>query len=97
MTGLGHASAPSNTPPDTSPTEMEILRIAREVLHDTGIEPTDDLFDRGVTSLAFLHLLVTIRDRFGVSLTGAELGDDASVAQLARAVDAAMPSPTQPA
>jgi acyl carrier protein len=97
MTGPVQASAPSNTSPDLSSTESEILRIATEVLHDTGIEPADDLFDRGVTSLAFLHILVTIRDRFGVSLTGAELGDEASVAQLARAVNAAMARLNQPA
>ena len=73
----------------TGTIEDELLRICADTLHRTDLDPADDLFDRGLTSLAFIRILVQANKRFGVSLTGAELGGTASVQELAACVQAA--------
>lgn len=88
MTGVTDQATRLTTAAELTPTEREIIRISEDVTNLTGIGPDDDLFDLGVTSLAFIRIMVTIRDRFGVPFTGAELGDDASIANLAAQVDA---------
>jgi len=71
-------------------TERDLIALSEQALGREGLTVHDDLFDLGITSLAFIRLLVGVRTQFGVSLTGAELGDDASIANLAATVDAAL-------
>lgn len=69
--------------------ERQILEIVEEVLQRNDIQPTGDLFDAGITSLSLIRILVQVNKRFGTALTGAELGDTASVSRLATCVRAA--------
>ncbi|BBH67861.1 hypothetical protein ACTI_45460 [Actinoplanes sp. OR16] len=89
MTEVMSASPAPSSAGDVTSTEQEIIRISEEVLQRDGIKPEDDLFDLGVTSLAFIRILVRIHEKFGVAFTGAELGDDASIAHLSATVDEA--------
>ncbi|MEV0388560.1 acyl carrier protein [Nonomuraea sp. NPDC050643] len=67
-------------------TEEELVRICEKVLQRDGIRPEDDLFDLGATSLTFIRILVEVNKRFDVGLTGAELGEDASIQRLGACV-----------
>jgi acyl carrier protein len=71
-------------------TERDLIALSEQALGREGLTAHDDLFDLGITSLAFIRLLVSVRTQFGVGLTGAELGDDATIANLAAVVDAAL-------
>jgi amino acid adenylation domain-containing protein len=66
-----------------------ITGIVEEVLGQPGIAPDADIFDLGATSLALVRIITQLNARFGVRLTGSELGDTASVAALTAAVDSA--------
>ncbi|NUT44671.1 MAG: amino acid adenylation domain-containing protein [Thermoactinospora sp.] len=72
---------------DDSATLEVVQRIAEEVLQREEVPPKVDLFDLGATSLAFTRIIAQVNERFGVSLTGRELEEDASVACLASCVD----------
>ncbi|MFJ7328183.1 MULTISPECIES: acyl carrier protein [Streptomyces] len=91
MTELADAATRSvaETTGGMTPTEREIARISEEVLERQGLAAQDDLFDLGVTSLSFIRILVKIHERYDVALTGAELGDEATIRHLAAQVDAA--------
>ncbi|WP_415949106.1 amino acid adenylation domain-containing protein [Streptomyces sp. KLOTTS4A1] len=69
-------------------TGTEIMRLVTEVLGgNDGLGGDDELFSAGVTSLAFTRIIALVNQRYGLSLTGAEL-DEATVNQLAGCVDA---------
>lgn len=72
-----------------SATEGAVLRIVEEILERDDIESDDDVFDLGATSLALVRIIAGVNQEFGVSLTGAELEDTASVRTLAGAVESA--------
>jgi amino acid adenylation domain-containing protein len=69
-------------------TEKVIVEISEEILKRRGLGTEDDLFDLGVTSLAFTRILATVNSRLGVSLNGSELDDEATIAALAKCVEA---------
>jgi len=88
----GQPPAPAGAAGD--PIQAAVLEIAREVLELAApLDPAADLFDLGATSLAFVRLVAEVNQRFGVSLTGAELGDAATLAALAACVRAGLGSP----
>ncbi|MEU2246399.1 amino acid adenylation domain-containing protein [Streptomyces sp. NPDC019224] len=69
-------------------TGTEIMRLVTDVLGgDIGLGGDDELFSAGVTSLAFTRFIALVNQRYGLSLTGAEL-DEATVNELAGCVDA---------
>lgn len=74
---------------DTRATEQALVGLAEEVLQRDGLHASDDLFDLGITSLDLIRLLVRTKQEFGVALTGAELGETASIEHLAACVEAA--------
>lgn len=77
--------------PDASTDERAVVRrIVVEVLRRSTIGDDDDLFDCGATSLALMRIIARINELFHVSLTGAELAGDASIAQLACCVESAL-------
>jgi acyl carrier protein len=84
--------APATEETAPTQTERELITVCEQVLGLDRLTVHDDLFDLGITSLAFIRLLVSMRDKFGVTLVGAELGDDASITNLAATVDAALTS-----
>ena len=66
-----------------------VRQIVAEVLRQSAIGDQDDLFDRGATSLAVMRIVARINELFHVSLTGAELAADATIAQLAACAESA--------
>jgi amino acid adenylation domain-containing protein len=95
LPGLGR-ELPAAPPNPGTPVERKITAFAEEVLRLEGLAPDADLFDLGATSLAFVRILRATNAAFGVSLNGSELGDEATVARLARCVEAELgkaPSP----
>lgn len=88
----------SASPIGRAAAEPIITEIVKEVLRRDAIAPDADMFDLGATSLAFIRIIAQINERFGVSLTGSELGDVASIQRLAEVVeDAQKNSVTSPA
>ncbi len=67
-------------------TEVAVLGVVTEVMRGPAVGKNDELFDRGVTSLAFMRILTSINQLFGTEVTGAEL-DEATIAQLASCVE----------
>jgi AMP-binding enzyme/phosphopantetheine binding protein len=67
-------------------TERAVSGVVMDVMRGPRVSRNDELFDRGVTSLAFMRILTCINQMFGTEVTGAEL-DEASIAQLASCVD----------
>jgi amino acid adenylation domain-containing protein len=80
--GADRASAAGGVAGGVSRAVAEVMR--REVPVDA------DLFDLGATSLAFVRIVATVNERFGVALTGGELGDTASVTTLTGAINSAL-------
>ncbi len=65
---------------------QEITEIVSETLRCPDVSPDRDLFDMGATSLAFVRIIAQVNERYGVELTGSELGDTATVNRLAEVV-----------
>jgi len=65
----------------------DVTGIVEEVLQGREIRPDVDLFDQGVTSLAFVRIIASVNERFGTSLTGSELVDGATVDNLVTVVE----------
>lgn len=78
-------------PPDSgpgAPAVTAVTAIVHEVLRGPRPPAADvDLFDIGATSLAFVRIIAQVNQRFGLRLTGAELGGEATVARLAACVE----------
>ncbi|MFJ1598299.1 amino acid adenylation domain-containing protein [Streptomyces sp. NPDC088261] len=75
-----------------SPSERGAVAAVTEIVHEIlrGPQPPPagvDLFDIGATSLAFVRIVAQVNQRFGLRLTGAELGGEATVARLALCVE----------
>jgi amino acid adenylation domain-containing protein len=77
--------APTGDGTTGAPTEVErtISAIAEDVLQ-CAVPLDADLFDHGVTSLAFVRIVTQVNARLGLSLTGAELGESATLAALSK-------------
>ncbi|WP_371778478.1 amino acid adenylation domain-containing protein [Streptosporangium subroseum] len=85
VTELGEVAEPEKTG-GSDPVEDVVLRIAEDVLARGAIPAEKDLFDLGATSLAFTRIVAQVNEHFGLSLTGGELEDLASVECLAACV-----------
>lgn len=94
MTPLGEADRATSHPqgadaPDPE-TTATVTRIAEGVLRRDDPPSDQDLFDLGATSLAFVRIIAEVNERFGIALTGAELGDVASIDRIAVVVRSAV-------
>ncbi|WP_041541654.1 amino acid adenylation domain-containing protein [Catenulispora acidiphila] len=76
--------------PDASALADQVARIAEAVLDRGALARDLDLFDLGATSLAFVRIVAGVNDELGIALTGAELGEIASITRLAAAAAAAL-------
>ncbi|MFD4205311.1 amino acid adenylation domain-containing protein [Micromonospora tulbaghiae] len=73
---------------DTGDPLVVVTAIVEEILGRGGLRADEDLFDARVTSLAFVRIIAAINERFGLSLTGAELDGSATLETLAACVTA---------
>ncbi|MFJ1561520.1 acyl carrier protein [Streptomyces mirabilis] len=64
-----------------------VKEAVAQVLEREGVDPAVDLFDQGVTSLAFIRIVAQLNEKYGVKLDVTEL-EDASIDSLAALVDA---------
>lgn len=64
-----------------------VKEIVGLVLERDGVDPTVDLFDQGVTSLAFIRIVAQLNEKYGIKLDVAEL-EEASIDSLSALVDA---------
>jgi len=69
-------------------TEQQLVNIWEDVLQYKGIGVDDDFFELGGTSLALVRILVSVNQRFGVSMTDGIVAKRASIADLAKLIDA---------
>ncbi|MBP2336631.1 amino acid adenylation domain-containing protein [Saccharothrix coeruleofusca] len=68
------ATGASAVPGDGASGDEAVVRaIVAEITGRPSIGPDDDLFEHGVTSLAFARIIAAVNDRFRAGLTGAEL------------------------
>jgi acyl carrier protein len=70
-------------------TQDTISAIWEDVLQQKGIGLQDDFFDLGGTSLDLIRVFGQVNERFGLSLDGSVLDDEATIQRLADAVDTA--------
>jgi acyl carrier protein len=73
--------------------ERSVAAIWQEVLQREGIARTDDFFDLGGTSLDLIRAFTHVNKQFGLSLDGSLLDDEATIARMAKCVEAAMRVP----
>ncbi len=71
-------------------TQQAITDIWEDILQQKGIGLTDDFFDLGGTSLDLIRVFGRVNETFNLSLDGSMLGDEATIEQLAKTVDAAL-------
>ncbi len=64
-----------------------VLAIVREVLDRPAVQPDDDLYDLGFTSLQIMRTAARVTERTGIELPLTEYFDAATVADLAAAMD----------
>ncbi|MFF0226402.1 acyl carrier protein [Streptomyces sp. NPDC004629] len=64
-----------------------VKEVVAQVLERGGVDPAVDLFDQGVTSLAFIRIVAQLNEKYGIKLDVAEL-EEASIDSLAALVDA---------
>ncbi len=76
----------------TDTTQQAISEIWEDVLQQKDIGPRDDFFDLGGTSLDLIRVFGRLNEKFGLSLDGSVLGDEATIERLTAAVDAARKS-----
>ncbi|MBT2418892.1 acyl carrier protein [Streptomyces sp. ISL-22] len=74
--------------PDVSATGIRrsVEEIVSTVLERDGVDPAVDLFDQGVTSLAFIRIVAQLNEKYAITLDVAEL-EEASIDALAALVD----------
>ncbi len=65
-----------------NPVEAELLSIWKAVFRRTDIQPQQDMFELGATSLRLLELLTAIEQSFGVELCLDELRDIKTIAEM---------------
>ncbi|NUR27857.1 MAG: amino acid adenylation domain-containing protein [Catenulispora sp.] len=87
--GKADRSALRDPGPDLQQAVARVAGIAESVLERSPLAVGRDLFDLGATSLAFTRIVAQVNEEFGIALTGAELGEVASIEALAAAVLAA--------
>jgi acyl carrier protein len=61
--------------------------VVTQVLEHDGVDPGIDLFDQGVTSLAFIRIVAQLNEKYDVKLDVAEL-EEASINSLSELVGA---------
>jgi acyl carrier protein len=76
----------------TDTTQQAISEIWEDVLQQKDIGAHDDFFDLGGTSLDLIRVFGRLNEKFGLSLDGSVLGDEATIERLTAAVDAARKS-----
>lgn len=76
----------------TDTTQQAISEIWEDVLQQKDIGPRDDFFDLGGTSLDLIRVFGRLNEKFGLSLDGSVLGDEATIERLTAAIDAARKS-----
>ncbi|WP_369213690.1 amino acid adenylation domain-containing protein [Streptomyces flavofungini] len=94
-TATAPVTAPATADTDTvefTSTERRILRIWQSVLDLPEVGREVDFFDLGGTSLSLLRMFERTNEEFGTDLDITVLIDGATVADLARHVDAALPA-----
>jgi acyl carrier protein len=64
---------------------QSVSEITLAVLERETVEPEVDLFDQGVTSLAFLRIVAQVNEKYDISLDVAEL-EEASIDSLSALV-----------
>ncbi len=67
----------------------QVARAVASVLQ-RDVPPDADIFDLGATSLAYVRIIATLNKQFGISLTGSELDEIASVEALTAATTAVL-------
>ncbi len=70
---------------------QSVSRIIRNVTERDDLEPGGDLFDQGVTSLAFIRIVAHINETYNIDVDVAEL-DEAHVDSLSALVAAQLAS-----
>ncbi|MEO6089930.1 MAG: amino acid adenylation domain-containing protein [Umezawaea sp.] len=77
LTQQGKADRSALTPSQdgVAETVAAVSSIVAEVLGRDGTGADDDLFETGMTSLAFVRLIAMVNEKFGLDLTGAELNE----------------------
>ncbi|QSY49372.1 MULTISPECIES: non-ribosomal peptide synthetase [Streptomyces] len=97
-TRLPAPEASRAAPERLSPTERQVAGVWCEVLRLDTVGPRDDFFARGGTSIGASRVVARIRGRLGVELPLAVMFDTPTLAEVARAVDAAAgrPAPSPP-
>lgn len=70
---------------------QSVSEIVRNVTERNDLEPGVDLFDQGVTSLAFIRIVAHINETYNIDVDVAEL-DEAHVDSLSALVEAQVAS-----
>lgn len=86
VAGMAATHGPSS--PLMNTTERAIAAIWEQILQRRNIGVRDDFFDLGGTSLALIRILARLNQQFGTAVDGSALADEATVARLARCVEA---------
>jgi amino acid adenylation domain-containing protein len=84
--GQQESAPPDKSLKSASSTEDIITELVSEIVSDGCIGADEDLFDHGITSVAFMRILIEINLRFDVQVTGAEL-DEATIGKLVSCVE----------
>ena len=72
----------------TGTTELLVAQIWEDVLNRKGISRTEDFFDLGGTSLDLIRVFGHVKERFDLNLDGSILEGEATIARLAKCIDA---------
>jgi acyl carrier protein len=86
----GVKSRTSGSTPLPNGVTTAIAVIWSEVLHRDNIEVTDDFFDLGGTSLDLIHVFSKLNAKFGLSLNGSVLEEEATIVHTAQCVETAL-------
>jgi aspartate racemase len=70
-----------------APVEGALTEIWQSVLKVDAIDPSDDFFDLGGTSLGLINVVTTMSARFGIPLETSIVTGGATIRELARAVE----------
>ena len=65
----------------------EITQIVESVLKRENVDPSKDLFEQGVTSLAYVRIITQINQQYQLSLNGSEVDGIATIERLAKVVE----------
>jgi amino acid adenylation domain-containing protein len=83
---VDQARRPAADAAEADPPLQVVRRIAADVLDREDVPPKADLFDLGATSLALTRIIAQVNEHYGLTLTGGELEEEASVETLASCV-----------